>query len=210
MERPCFAKGTCLATRSLLLIAREGFGGQNRRGSGLFQFESTWWWFATALALLELAAVVLMVYLGKLRRRRWVTNSAFAPGGSVLPRNPKLVSSEVERLCSEQSSTEPLIKQMTAEDRVLFEVSVIEALNKRSRESQHRLRSALIKYGYDEQCARRVMSEDLSDRVRATALLALLRPQGRDDPGDFESRSNGESSFRAVRASQVTGPQEAD
>jgi len=151
-----------------------------------------------------------MVYLGKLRRRRWVTNSAFAPGGSVLPRNPKLVSSEVERLCSEQSSTEPLIKQMTAEDRVLFEVSVIEALNKRSRESQHRLRSALIKYGYDEQCARRVMSEDLSDRVRATALLALLRPQGRDDPGDFEPRSNGESSFRAVGARQVTGPQEAD
>ena len=161
----------------------------------MFQFESTWWWFATALALLELAAVALMIYVGRLRRRRWATKPAFVPGRPALQCNPKSVSLEIERLCSEQTSTEPLIKQMTVEERVLFEVSVIEALNNRSRESQHRLRSALIKHGYDEHCARRVMSEDLSDRVRATALLALLRPQGRDDPGDLNLGQTGSPHF---------------
>jgi len=124
----------------------------------------------------------------------------------ALHRDPKWVSREIERLCSGQDPNEPLIKQMSAEDRALFEVSVIDELNHRTREGQHRLRSALIKYGYDEQCARRVMSEDLSDRVRATALLNLLRPQWREEPSDPEQRSSVEGSLRALPASRATAP----
>ena len=99
---------------------------------------------------------------------------------------------------------------MSAEERALFEVSVIDVLNNRPREIQHRLRSALIKYGYDEQCARRVMSEDLSDRVRATALLTLLRPQWRDEPPDSEPQLSGDSTPRVRAASQRTGSLETD
>ena len=119
-------------------------------------------------------------------------------------RDPKWVSREVERLCAGEDPSEPLIKQMSAEDRALFEVSLIDALNRSTREGQHRLRSALIKYGYDEYCARRVMSEDLSDRVRATALLTLLRPQWRQvDP---EQRPGDEGVLRARAAGRSTGP----
>lgn len=176
---------------------------------GLLQLESTWWWFVTSLALLELAALALVIYLAKLRRRRSARVSGMSSG--VIPtRDPKWVSREIERLCIGSDSPEPLIKQMSPEDRALFEVSVIDALNNRSRESQHRLRSALIKYGYDEQCARRVMSEDISDRVRATALLTLLRPQWRDEPGDPELRSSGEYSIRKAAVGRATGSLETD
>jgi len=150
----------------------------------LFQLESSWWWFVSALALLELGALAFLIYLGKLRRRRWPRGASLSPVGVASHRDPKWVSREIERLCSGQDPNEPLIKQMSAEDRALFEVSVIDALNNRMREGQHRLRSALIKYGYDEQCSRRVMSQDFSDRVRATALLNLLRPQWREEPID--------------------------
>jgi len=156
----------------------------------LLQLESSWWWFVSAFALLELGALAFLVYLGKLRRRRWPRGVSLNPVGVSSHRDPKWVSREIERLCSGQDPNEPLIKEMSAEDRALFEVSVIDELNHRTREGQHRLRSALIKYGYDEQCARRVMSEDLSDQVRATALLSLLRPQWREEPIDPEQRSS--------------------
>ena len=177
---------------------------------GLLQLESTWWWFVISVALLELAALALVIYLGKRRRRRWPTGAGLIPRGAILNRDPKWVSREIERLCTGSDLTEPLIKQMSPEDRALFEVSVIDALNNRSRESQHRLRSALINYGYDEQCARRVMNEDISDRVRATALLTLLRPQWRDEPSDRELRSSGEHPHRTAAASRATGSLETD
>lgn len=172
----------------------------------LLQLESSWWWFVTAFALLELAALAFLFYLGKLRRRRWLRGTSLGTVVVVLHRDPKWVSREIERLCSGQDPNEPLVKQMSAEDRVLFEVSVIDALNNRTREGQHRLRSALIKYGYDEHCARRVMSEDLSERVRATALLSLLRPQWREEPIDSEQRSSREGSLRTLPASRASGP----
>jgi hypothetical protein len=165
----------------------------------LLQLESSWWWFVTALALFELGALAVLIYLKKLRRRRWLRGASLSPVGVASHRDPKWVSREIERLCSGHDPNEPLIKQMSAEDQVLFEVSVIDALNNRTREGQHRLRSALIKYGYDEQCTRRVMSEDLPDQVRATALLSLLRPQWREEPIDPEQRS-----------SRATGPLETE
>lgn len=128
----------------------------------------------------------------------------------ALHRDPKWVQQEIERLCAGQDPSESLIKQMSAEDRALFEVSVIDALNNRTREGQHRLRSALIKSGYDEQCARRVMSEDLSDRVRATALLSLLRPQWREEPTDLDHLPNHDTLPRALAARRSTGSTEKE
>jgi hypothetical protein len=107
---------------------------------GLLQLDTTWWWFATALALLELAALAFVLYLAKLRRRRWPRDPGLMSADQNLRLDPKWVSREIERLCSGQDLTEQLIKQMSPEDRALFEVSVIDALNNRSR-SQHRLRS---------------------------------------------------------------------
>ncbi|HEX8091558.1 MAG TPA: hypothetical protein VF762_22075, partial [Blastocatellia bacterium] len=69
--------------------------------------------------------------------------------------------------------------------KALFEVQLIDALTKGSREDQHRLRSALIKLGYDEACARRVMRANVSDRVRAKTLLGLLRPQSQGRTGEL-------------------------
>jgi len=85
----------------------------------------------------------------------------------------------------------------------------MDALKGGTREDQHRLRSALIKYGYDELCSRRVMSENLSDRIRAMALLNLLRPQWRDtpetDPGEAVDELR-----RARAAIRTTGPLDSD
>lgn len=174
------------------------------------QLDSKWWSFVTAVVLIELVALALIIYLGRLRRRRVLNRRGSDQSGAALRRDPKWVAIEIDRLCSGHHSTEPMIKQMSAEDRALFEVSVIDALNTRSREGQHRLRSSLIKYGYDEQCARRVMSEDLSDRVRATALLTLLRPQWREESAEqredeIEQRTSKESSLRAAAASRSIG-----
>ena len=182
----------------------------NGLGMDLLQIESSGWWQVIALVLVEFAALVLVIYLGRLRRRRWLRGATLGSANLALRRDPKWVSREIERLCAGDEPNATLIKQMSAEDRALFEVSLIDALNRGTREGQHRLRSALIKYGYDEQCSRRVMSEDLSDRVRATALLNLLRPQWRDTPIDPEQRAGDEGRPRARAAGRATGPPDVE
>ncbi|HVG22120.1 MAG TPA: hypothetical protein VNI02_24000 [Blastocatellia bacterium] len=92
---------------------------------------------------------------------------------------------EIERLCEGGNLDAANLRRMSAEDKALFEVQLIDALTKWSREDQHRLRSALIKLGYDENCARRVMRENVSDRVRAKTLLGLLRLQSQGRTGDL-------------------------
>lgn len=179
-------------------------------GMDLFQLESSWLWLVTAFALLELAALMAVFYLGRLRRRRGPGSAGLNPVVVPLYRDPKWVSCEIERMCSGRDANEPLIKQMSAAERALFEVSVIDALNNRTREDQHRLRSALIKYGYDENCARRVMCADLSDRVRACALLGLLRPQWREEPTEPEHCSSLEDVPRALAASRTSGSLEVE
>ncbi len=172
----------------------------------LLQLESRWWWLVAALALFGLVALVFVIYLRMLRQSRRLRGTNLGSVEVASRDDPKWVSREIERLCSGEDLNEPLIKQMSAEERALFEVSIIDALNSTTREGQHRLRSALIKYGYDEQCSRRVMSQDLSDRVRATALLNLLRPQGRDAQDDPEQRTSDEGTLRARAASRASGP----
>ena len=176
----------------------------------LLHIESSGWSLVIALALVELAALVLVICLGRLRRGRWLRGANLGSVKVASRRDPKWVSREIERLCSGVGPSAPLIKRMSAEDRALFEVSIIDALNGGTRECQHRLRSALIKYGYDDQCSRRVMSQDFSDRVRATALLNLLRPQWRDTPIENEELAGGEGRLRARAAGRVTGPLDAE
>ena len=178
----------------------------NGLGKHLYQIGSGSWSFVTALALSELAALVFLIYLRKLKRKRWLRGANADPVRS----DPKRVLREVERLCSGKGPNDLPTKQMSAADRALFEVSIIEALNSRTREGQHQLRSALLKCGYDEHCARRVMSEDLSDRVRATALLNLLRPQWRDGPLDADKPTNGELAAQPLAPNRAPGRADPD
>ncbi len=171
----------------------------------LVENESSGWLLVTAFALVELAALVLVIYLGRLRRRRRLRGTIVGPVSAAFQGDPKWVSREVERLCSGDDPNPRLIKQMSAEDRALFEVSLIDALNSGTREARHRLRSALVKYGYDEQCSRRVMSDDFSDRTRAIALLNLLRPQWRETM-DTEQRGGEEGKLKARAVGRTTGP----
>lgn len=94
---------------------------------------------------------------------------------------------EIDRLRSGEDLSESLIKQVSAADRALFEVALIDALNNSKCEERNRLSESLLRSGYDEHCARRVMSEELADRARAAALLDLLRPHWRRQRADQKS-----------------------
>jgi hypothetical protein len=91
----------------------------------------------------------------------------------------RLIALELERLREAGVIGRLRVDRMTSEDRAMFEVALIDALSKWPRADQHLLRSTLIKQGYDEQCRRRLMREAISERVRASTLLNLLRPQSR-------------------------------
>ena len=96
------------------------------------------------------------------------------------------VLSEIERLRAGGEMNETVIRKMSPEDKAIFEVGLIDALTKWPREDQHRLRSTLIKNGYDERCARCLMRGDISNRVRASTILSLLRPQSPARPHDSD------------------------
>jgi hypothetical protein len=91
----------------------------------------------------------------------------------------RLMARELESLRSAGAISDLRLERVSPEDRAMLEVVLIDALTKWPRSDQHLLRSTLIKQGYDEQCARRLMREAISERVRASTLLSLLRPQSR-------------------------------
>jgi hypothetical protein len=107
---------------------------------------------------------------------------------------------EVERLRGGGELDESLIVRMSLEERVLLEVALIDALTKWPRDQQHRLRSTLIKHGYDEHCSRRVMKETIPDSVRASTLLHLLRPQSQVSANVRERRLKTENLKLAASA----------
>jgi len=74
------------------------------------------------------------------------------------------------------------LDRLSPETRALFEVMMIEALTTWPPAAQRRLRVTLIVHGYDEQCARRVMSDNLPDSIRASLLYSMLRPCGDTGP----------------------------
>ncbi len=81
----------------------------------------------------------------------------------------------VERLRMGAEIDAPLICDLAAEDRVLFEVTVIDALTVLPRGERRKLKKALLSHGYDELCARRLHRSDISARVRIETLIELLR-----------------------------------
>jgi len=92
------------------------------------------------------------------------------------------VSAELQRMRQAGEWNWMLLEQLSHAARVAFEVMLIEALTTWPRTAQRRLREALIVHGYDEQCARRVMSDDLPESIRAAYLHAILRPTGDTGP----------------------------
>ncbi|HSB10306.1 MAG TPA: hypothetical protein VLM38_12535 [Blastocatellia bacterium] len=172
----------------------------------MLRLEADGWYLIGALVLLELTLLALIIALVRLRRKHRREGSHLVSAAPLLRMNAALVEREIGRLRAGEVVDDSFIKQLSPEDRAMFEVFVIDALNKASREDQHRLRSALVKWGYDEQCARRVMGEDISDRVRASALLALLRPQWRKPSIEVEQRPTNEGTELARAARRTTGP----
>lgn len=74
------------------------------------------------------------------------------------------------------------LERLSPETRAVFEVLVIEALTTWPPVAQRQLRATLIMNGYDEQCARRVMSDNLPDSIRAASLYLILRPSSDTGP----------------------------
>lgn len=81
----------------------------------------------------------------------------------------------VEHLRAGGEVEEPFICNLAAEDRVLFEVTVIDALTVLPRGERKKLKKALLSRGYDELCSRRLHRSDISARVRIKTLIELLR-----------------------------------
>jgi hypothetical protein len=80
------------------------------------------------------------------------------------------------------------LDRLSPQARAAFEVMMIEALTSWPPDARRKLRAALIVQGYDEQCARRVMSENIPDSIRASSLYAILRPRGDTGPLTFPSQ----------------------
>jgi hypothetical protein len=176
----------------------------------LLRLETNRCFLIRALALVEPALLVLLILLRKLKRGLRANGVTLGSVEIVPRRDHKRVLTEIERLCSGEDPDELLIKQMTAEERALFDVSIIDSLNKDSPEDRHRLRSALLKYGYDEQCARRVMSGDFSDRIRASALLSLLSPQWRETSIECQQLTTCASTGQAPGDTGTIGPEDPE
>ena len=117
----------------------------------------------------------------------------------VKNQGPSWVLDEIDRLRRGGEISESFIRRLSHEERAFIEVALIDALTKWPREDQHRLRSMLIKHGYDEMCSRRLMKDAISERVRASTLLSLLRPQTR--PADADESAREKSSLSASAAS---------
>ena len=99
----------------------------------------------------------------------------------ILPESPRYrtIARHLEQLRHAGAISDLMVVVMGEEERAMFEVALIDALTKWPRSDQHLLRSTLIRQGYDEQCSRRLMREAVSEHVRASTLLNLLRPQSR-------------------------------
>jgi hypothetical protein len=144
------------------------------------------WLVLVTLIFAGLTMIMCLLRIKKLRNKKDVG----AATNDSSRRNERLdrdgMSRELARLRDGGEMNVSLIENMSAEERALFEIVLIDALTKWARDDQHRLRSALIKHGYDEQCSRRLMKDAISDSVRASTLLALLRPQSADRSPDAD------------------------
>ncbi|MFP5261693.1 MAG: hypothetical protein ACLGJB_07285 [Blastocatellia bacterium] len=142
------------------------------------------WYLVGILVLTKSVALTLLIYKRRRTRKGAPVKVGSSSEAAAQADSGRMVV-ELERMRAGESIDEEHMRRMSAEDKAMFEVQLIDALTKGSREDRHRLRSALIKVGYDEACARRVMRASVSDRVRAKTLLGLLRPQSQGRTGEL-------------------------
>lgn len=140
-------------------------------------FKGLIWLVSVTLIMAGLTVIVCFFRIRKFRNKKARETVKDSLSRRNAPLDREAVSRELARLRDGGEMDVSLIENMSAEERVLFEVVLIDALTKWPRDDQHMLRSSLIKYGYDEQCSRRLMKEAISDSVRASTLLSLLRPR---------------------------------
>ena len=156
------------------------------------------------LVLIEIAALILFYFLRILKRRRRPGKSNSIPVETPRPIGQHAVLSEIARLSSGGDLDQTFIRGLLREDKALFEVALIDALTGLPRELQHSLRATLVKHGYDEHCARRLMKGEISDRVRASTLHGLLHPQSHTR-GVESDGSRQEHQPRKVRSARSGG-----
>jgi hypothetical protein len=150
-------------------------------------------WVAIGITLVAMLAVLRLFFLWQRDPTGFVLINRFRR------RRRGQVLDHLDRVKNGEELDEASVKNLTAEDRSLFEVALIDALTNWSPDDQTRLRSKLTKLGYDEQCARRSMSSNIADRVRASTLLNLLRPPAEHLPNDFESSPEDEPLIRVAK-----------
>jgi hypothetical protein len=154
---------------------------------GFFWSEIDIWLLVGILVTGELMALAFLFYFKPSRVKGKKSRLIYGSAAMISPAAKKSILEEVERLRAGGQLDESLIRRFTSEERALFEIALIDALTESSRKDQNHLRMALIKNGYDELCARRSMSEPVSDRVRASTLLRLLRPLSQGNTGALDS-----------------------
>ena len=131
-----------------------------------------------ALVLIEVGALIFVYYLRISKQKKGKQGSAHLGSVKIVaPVGREAVLREIARLRAGGELDEAFLRSLLGEDKALFEVALIDALTGLPRELQHPLRATLVKHGYDEHCSRRLMRGEISDRVRASTLLDLLRPQ---------------------------------
>lgn len=152
------------------------------------RLETDVWLLVGMLVIGELLALALFFYFKSSRLKGKKSRLGFGSTRMLTSAHKTTILEEVERLRAGDYLDESLLRRMSTEERALFEIALIDALTEWPREDQHRLRMALIKNGYDELCARRSMNETVSDRVRASTLLRLLRPLSQGNTGGLDSQ----------------------
>ena len=157
-----------------------------------------------SLVLIEIC-VLLLFY--RLKSSKIEENKGRANQSSVKLRRPlgqEGVLGEITRLIAGGELNVAVLKSFSAEDKARFEVTLIDALAELPRDQQHMLRATLVKHGYDEHCARRLFKADISDRVRASTLLNLLRPHSLASGNEVEA-SKPEPPSSQVRKAKTGG-----
>jgi hypothetical protein len=143
------------------------------------------WLLLAAFVLTELLALGFFLYLKRHNYRGKEQRPNPEQSGAHTPAS--LVREEMERLRGGGSLTDSVLRGFSEDERLLFEVAAIDALSRWPAEDRERMRAMLIKLGYHEQCARRSLRGGISDRIRASTLLDLLRPDTDPEPRPHET-----------------------
>ena len=136
-------------------------------------------WLAGGLLALAVLSLSYRSYNRRTKSKAGNGTALLTSVEVVKSQGPSWILDEIDRFRQGGEISESFIRRLSHEERAFIEVALIDALTKWPREDQHRLRSMLIKHGYDEMCSRRLMKDAISERVRASTLLSLLRPQTR-------------------------------